>query len=184
MRPVHAAAAAAVAGAAAAGVALVRASARSLGAAEERFRRVFEDSPTGMALADLDLCILEANASFGRFLGIPAAELVGRSVASYSHPEDMALTLEHHRGLLAGTAGHYRMEKRAFANMTEDPRAAALVQAVVTMAASLDLTVVAEGIETEAQREALVALGCRYGQGYLFGRPQPAFAPAAQIAAA
>jgi EAL domain-containing protein (putative c-di-GMP-specific phosphodiesterase class I) len=52
------------------------------------------------------------------------------------------------------------------------------------MAASLDLTVVAEGIETEAQREALVALGCRYGQGYLFGRPQPAVAPAAQIAAA
>ncbi len=74
---------------------------------------------------------------------------------------------------------------RAFvANMTENPRAAALVQAVVTMAASLDLTVVAEGIETEAQRDALVALGCRYGQGYLFGRPQPAFAPGAQIAAA
>ena len=63
---------------------------------------------------------------------------------------------------------------RAFvAEMTEDPRAAALVEAIVTMARSLGLTVVPEGIETEAQREALLALGCRYGQGYLFGRPAP-----------
>ena len=63
---------------------------------------------------------------------------------------------------------------RAFvAEMTQDPRAAALVEAITTMARSLGLTVVPEGIETEAQREALLALGCRYGQGYLFGRPQP-----------
>ena len=57
--------------------------------------------------------------------------------------------------------------------MTEDPRAAALVEAIATMARSLGLTVVPEGIETEAQREALIALGCRYGQGFLFGRPAP-----------
>ena len=63
---------------------------------------------------------------------------------------------------------------RAFvAEMTEDPRAAALVEAIATMARSLGLTVVPEGIETEAQREALLALGCRYGQGFLFGRPAP-----------
>ena len=63
---------------------------------------------------------------------------------------------------------------RAFvAEMTQDPRAAALVEAITTMARSLGLTVVPEGIETEEQREALIALGCRYGQGYLFGRPQP-----------
>jgi EAL domain-containing protein (putative c-di-GMP-specific phosphodiesterase class I) len=74
---------------------------------------------------------------------------------------------------------------RAFvAEMTEDGRAAALVQAVVTMARSLDLTVVPEGIETEAQRQALLALGCRYGQGFLFGRPLPASALTAQPAAA
>jgi EAL domain-containing protein (putative c-di-GMP-specific phosphodiesterase class I) len=63
---------------------------------------------------------------------------------------------------------------RAFvAEMTEDPRAAALVEAIATMARSLGLTVVPEGIETEAQRDALLALGCRYGQGFLFGRPAP-----------
>jgi diguanylate cyclase (GGDEF)-like protein len=64
---------------------------------------------------------------------------------------------------------------RAFVSgMTEDGRAAALVQAVFTMARSLGLTVVPEGIETEAQREALLTLGCRYGQGFLFGRPAAA----------
>jgi diguanylate cyclase (GGDEF)-like protein/PAS domain S-box-containing protein len=108
VRPVHVAAAAAAAAAAA----LLRASAQTLGAAEERFRRVFEDSPTGMALADLDLRVLEANAAFADFLGVQARELVGRSVASYSHPDDMALNLEHHREMLAGTVPHYRMEKR------------------------------------------------------------------------
>jgi EAL domain-containing protein (putative c-di-GMP-specific phosphodiesterase class I) len=41
------------------------------------------------------------------------------------------------------------------------------------MARSLDLEVVAEGIETEAQRSRLAELGCRLGQGYLFARPQP-----------
>jgi diguanylate cyclase (GGDEF)-like protein/PAS domain S-box-containing protein len=74
---------------------------------------------------------------------------------------------------------------RAFvAEMTEDTRAAALVEAIATMARSLSLTVVPEGIETQAQREALLALGCRYGQGFLFGRPAPASAYRASAAAA
>ena len=74
---------------------------------------------------------------------------------------------------------------RAFvAEMTQDARAAALVEAIATMARSLGLTVVPEGIETEAQRDALLALGCRYGQGFLFGRPQPAAAYGPRVAAA
>ena len=74
---------------------------------------------------------------------------------------------------------------RAFvAEMTQDLRAAALVEAITTMARSLGLTVVPEGIETDAQREALLALGCRYGQGFLFGRPQPMTAYGPRAAAA
>jgi len=33
--------------------------------------------------------------------------------------------------------------------------------------------VIAEGIETEAQRDALLAMGCEFGQGFLQGRPAP-----------
>ena len=50
-------------------------------------------------------------------------------------------------------------------------RQLALVEGIISIAGKLDLDVIAEGIETEAQREILVATGCRYGQGYLLARP-------------
>jgi EAL domain-containing protein (putative c-di-GMP-specific phosphodiesterase class I) len=53
-------------------------------------------------------------------------------------------------------------------------RSSAIVGAVLTLARSLGLEVVAEGVETEAQRQALVAMGCTFAQGYFFGRPQAA----------
>jgi diguanylate cyclase (GGDEF)-like protein/PAS domain S-box-containing protein len=91
---------------------LLHASTRSLDAAEERFRRVFEDSPTGMLLTGLDLRIVEANAAFARLLGFPASELVGRSVASLSHPDDHGRTMELYREMLEGETSHYQVEKR------------------------------------------------------------------------
>jgi EAL domain-containing protein (putative c-di-GMP-specific phosphodiesterase class I) len=45
---------------------------------------------------------------------------------------------------------------------------------VVALARALDLSVTAEGIETEAQHQRLRALACERGQGYLFARPCPA----------
>jgi EAL domain-containing protein (putative c-di-GMP-specific phosphodiesterase class I) len=50
----------------------------------------------------------------------------------------------------------------------------AIVQATVDLAHRLALTVVAEGIETTAHRDALRALGCELGQGFLWSRPVPA----------
>jgi EAL domain-containing protein (putative c-di-GMP-specific phosphodiesterase class I) len=50
-----------------------------------------------------------------------------------------------------------------------------LVRAIVAMAQSLSLEVVAEGVETEAQYEFLKSLGCETVQGYLTGRPVNAF---------
>ena len=47
----------------------------------------------------------------------------------------------------------------------------AIVRAVVTVAKSLNMDVTAEGIETDQQRLELKALGCEFGQGFLFGRP-------------
>ena len=56
----------------------------------------------------------------------------------------------------------------------------AVVSAVVGLAHALRLRVVAEGIETESQAQALHGLGCDTGQGYLFGRPSPDGVPAAR----
>ncbi|UXI67620.1 bifunctional diguanylate cyclase/phosphodiesterase [Tahibacter amnicola] len=56
----------------------------------------------------------------------------------------------------------------------DDASSSAVVRAIQALAGSLGMQVIAEGIETEAQQEALRALGCEFGQGFLFGRPQPA----------
>jgi predicted signal transduction protein with EAL and GGDEF domain len=52
-------------------------------------------------------------------------------------------------------------------------RGRATVGAVLALTQALNLDAVAEGIETEPQREFLSSMGCRFGQGHLFGRAQP-----------
>ncbi|MEI7537728.1 MAG: EAL domain-containing protein, partial [Comamonadaceae bacterium] len=54
-----------------------------------------------------------------------------------------------------------------------NPNDAAIAKMVVALADSLGLTVIPEGVETEAQRDFLSALGCHNFQGYLFSRPLP-----------
>ena len=50
----------------------------------------------------------------------------------------------------------------------------AVVRAIQVLADSLEMQVIAEGIEEESQRQTLLRIGCRYGQGFLFARAQPA----------
>lgn len=57
---------------------------------------------------------------------------------------------------------------------TDGHASEAVVRAILAMANSLSIEVVGEGIETPAQRNILAALGCQYGQGFLFARPEPA----------
>jgi EAL domain-containing protein (putative c-di-GMP-specific phosphodiesterase class I) len=57
----------------------------------------------------------------------------------------------------------------------------ALARAIIDLGGSFDLDVVGEGIELAEQRDALVELGCRLGQGFLFARPGDAATIAAQL---
>ena len=66
------------------------------------------------------------------------------------------------RGLVSNTGGRGR----------------AVVAAVIALARTLGLEVLAVGVENEAQRKALLAMGCHYGQGFLFGRARPVAQPA------
>lgn len=59
-------------------------------------------------------------------------------------------------------------------NITEDLGDAAITRAIVAMAHSFGMSVIAEGVETKVQLEFLRALGCNEFQGYLFSRPVPA----------
>jgi diguanylate cyclase (GGDEF)-like protein len=55
----------------------------------------------------------------------------------------------------------------------EETQGLALVRAIQVLADSLQMKVIAEGIEEESQRRALLNVGCRYAQGFLFAKAQP-----------
>jgi EAL domain-containing protein (putative c-di-GMP-specific phosphodiesterase class I) len=55
--------------------------------------------------------------------------------------------------------------------LEEDPIKREIISSLASIGRRIDATVVAEGIEREEEREALMALGVEYGQGHLLGRP-------------
>lgn len=66
-----------------------------------------------------------------------------------------------------------KLDRSFVSRLLTEQRAAGFFKAVCELAHSLSIEVVAEGIETEEQHAMLRALGCDYGQGYLFHRPSP-----------
>lgn len=57
--------------------------------------------------------------------------------------------------------------------MLENPRDYEIVKTIINLAQSMNLNIIAEGIETEFHRDALIKLGCQYGQGYYYAKPLP-----------
>ncbi|MGI9624921.1 MAG: putative bifunctional diguanylate cyclase/phosphodiesterase [Acidimicrobiales bacterium] len=64
-----------------------------------------------------------------------------------------------------------KIDRALVSDVAVDPAAKAILEGILTMAQSLGLEVVAEGVETEAQRRELLQLGCRRAQGHLFSSP-------------
>ncbi len=58
-------------------------------------------------------------------------------------------------------------------DILDDPNDAAIASMVIALANSMGLSVIAEGVESSAQRDLLATLGCQCYQGYLFARPLP-----------
>ncbi|ADY67319.1 response regulator receiver modulated diguanylate cyclase/phosphodiesterase [Agrobacterium tumefaciens] len=75
-----------------------------------------------------------------------------------------------------------KIDRTFISELATRPSRRVIVQAVIDLGRALGLTVVAEGVETEAQRKMLREMGCPVGQGYLFGRPIDAEVFAASLA--
>ncbi|WP_225899851.1 EAL domain-containing protein [Croceicoccus gelatinilyticus] len=62
---------------------------------------------------------------------------------------------------------------KSFVASLHEPKNVNIIRAIVDLARDLELTVIAEGIETSEQARVLASFGCQQGQGFLFGKPRP-----------
>jgi EAL domain-containing protein (putative c-di-GMP-specific phosphodiesterase class I) len=80
-------------------------------------------------------------------------------------------------------AQRLKIDRSFIADIHRNADDAAIVRAIVTLGHSLDMRVVAEGVETHAQLELLRGMGCDEVQGFLLGEPMPASELAARLVA-
>lgn len=66
---------------------------------------------------------------------------------------------------------YLKIDRSFVMNLSDDSDDLALCEAIIVMAHKLKLKVIAEGVETETQRDLLSLAGCDYGRGYLFSKP-------------
>ncbi len=69
---------------------------------------------------------------------------------------------------------YLKIDQSFVRNLAPESSDFVLCEAIIVMAHKLGLKVIAEGVETEQQRDLLMSIGCDFGQGYLFAKPLPA----------
>ncbi|MFN3672705.1 MAG: EAL domain-containing protein, partial [Bosea sp. (in: a-proteobacteria)] len=67
-----------------------------------------------------------------------------------------------------------KIDKAFVTGVEQQARSSVIIESLITIASRLGMTIIAEGIETEAQADRLRAMGCRYGQGFLYSPAVPA----------
>ncbi len=73
---------------------------------------LFDQSPIGMVVAGLDGRCLAANPAFCRMIGYSAQELAGQHFHAFSHPDDVAISVEKGRQMIEGSLSSFQIEKR------------------------------------------------------------------------
>jgi PAS domain S-box-containing protein len=79
---------------------------------EERFRRIFDESPIGASVVSLDFRFLRVNTEFCRITGYTEQELLACGFPDITFPEDLDTDIEMKKALIAGEIDHYQRDKR------------------------------------------------------------------------
>jgi EAL domain-containing protein (putative c-di-GMP-specific phosphodiesterase class I) len=74
-----------------------------------------------------------------------------------------------------------KIDRSFVQDLVTNEKDAAIARTIIALGGTLELDVIAEGVETEAQRDWLAGHGCHAFQGYLFGRPGPAATSATRL---
>jgi diguanylate cyclase (GGDEF)-like protein/PAS domain S-box-containing protein len=134
----------------------------------EEVQRVL--SETGLAASRLKLEITESVIMENPEM---AVDLLKRLKALGTHLciDDFGTGYSSLSYLLRFPADTLKIDRSFVIALNKGGRERDIVGAIISLATSLGMDVVAEGVETMEQRDVLKSLGCRYGQGYLFSRP-------------
>lgn len=142
----------------------------------------------GLAPRHLGLEILEND------LAAPRLSPAVRSLQEAGHPlaiDDFGTGYSSLARLVEIPVTHIKIDRSLVAGLPGDVRSQTLIRAVMTIADSLDVEVISEGIETAEQAAYLHGVGCTFFQGYHLGRPMSADAiaellggPATELSAA
>jgi diguanylate cyclase (GGDEF)-like protein/PAS domain S-box-containing protein len=127
---------------------------------------------SGLPADLLELEITEDIALNHEEAAAPLAQLRGQGVKLAF--DDFGTGFASLRYLTLFPVSRIKIDRAFIKGVTDDPKSAAIVRSLLSMARSLGLAVIAEGVETNAQATFLRNEQCDEAQGYLYGRPQPA----------
>jgi EAL domain-containing protein (putative c-di-GMP-specific phosphodiesterase class I) len=112
-----------------------------------------------LLVTDVEGIIAKMNALKGRGIGFSLDDF-GTGYSSLSYLKRLPLD-------------QLKIDQGFVRDILVDPNDAAIAEMVVALAKTMGLRVIAEGVETAAQKDALLGLGCHAFQGYLFSKPVP-----------
>lgn len=160
----------------------------NLSASQFRDARLGNRILNAIAAANLDPRMIEVEVTEGVFLSTPSDAVLnackvlkqgGVRIAFDDFGTGFA-SLTHLRDFPVDTI---KIDRSFITRLGQGQNTTVIVNAMVGLAHNLSMSIVAEGVETQAQAEFLKAIGCDAAQGYLFARPVPAALAAQQLQA-